>query len=45
MSRDVETTARLEEAGWIVLRYWSHDLSLAIAESVAVRVLAARRER
>jgi DNA mismatch endonuclease (patch repair protein) len=42
MSRDLETTAQLEDAGWIVLRYWSHELSPTIAESVADRVRATR---
>lgn len=42
VSRDIETTAQLEEAGWIVLRYWSHEPSPAIAESVADRVRATR---
>jgi DNA mismatch endonuclease (patch repair protein) len=42
VSRDLETTAQLEQAGWIVLRYWSHELSSTVAESVAERVRAAR---
>jgi DNA mismatch endonuclease (patch repair protein) len=40
--RDIETTKQLEEAGWIVLRYWSHELSSTVAESIADRVRAIR---
>jgi DNA mismatch endonuclease, patch repair protein len=44
MSRDMETTAQLEEAGWIVLRFWSHELSASVAESVAAQVMAAKED-
>jgi len=26
--RDAETTQKLQDAGWIVLRYWEHDVKL-----------------
>jgi DNA mismatch endonuclease (patch repair protein) len=40
--RDVETTKQLEEAGWIVLRYWSHEQPGLVAESIEERVRAVR---
>ncbi|MFC9791757.1 very short patch repair endonuclease [Streptomyces sp. NPDC127584] len=32
--RDYDTTMRLEEAGWLVLRYWEHENPLEVAEAV-----------
>ncbi|MFH9978086.1 very short patch repair endonuclease [Streptomyces sp. NPDC017179] len=31
MSRDIETTGHLTEAGWTVLRFWEHEDPLKIA--------------
>ncbi len=50
--RDAEQTAALEEAGWIVLRFWEHEGADAISEAVltavlkqeAVRRIAPRRD-
>jgi DNA mismatch endonuclease (patch repair protein) len=42
MARDLETTQRLQDAGWTVLRYWSHELSSAVAGSIACSVRAVR---
>ncbi|MBN9608867.1 MAG: very short patch repair endonuclease [Actinobacteria bacterium] len=39
-ARDAETTAVLSDAGWTVLRYWSHDRPEEIASSI--RELALR---
>ncbi|NCD17008.1 MAG: very short patch repair endonuclease [Actinobacteria bacterium] len=47
-ARDLETTARLEDAGWIVLRFWEHESVTAAADRVEVelrRLQAAHRER
>lgn len=33
--RDIETTMRLEEKGWVVLRFWEHEEPESVAESVA----------
>ena len=43
-SRDLETAKLLEEAGWVVLRYWAHEPSTSIAEAV-VSVVLEKRER
>jgi DNA mismatch endonuclease, patch repair protein len=40
--RDVETTARLEQEGWSVLRFWEHEDLVAAAARVA-EVVRARR--
>ena len=34
-ARDIETTLRLTEAGWHVLRFWEHESSEEVAESIA----------
>jgi DNA mismatch endonuclease (patch repair protein) len=34
-SRDEDTTARLREEGWTVLRFWSHDEALSVATQIA----------
>ena len=36
LERDAETSGKLREAGWTVLRYWEHQPS----EDVAARVIA-----
>lgn len=40
--RDAEQTAVLEDAGWLVLRFWEHEGADAISEAVARMVSAAR---
>jgi DNA mismatch endonuclease (patch repair protein) len=40
--RDQDTTARLTEAGWLVLRYWEHDDPVAAALEVEAAVKARR---
>ncbi|MFB8398640.1 very short patch repair endonuclease [Streptomyces yangpuensis] len=40
MSRDRETTAHLESAGWTVLRFWEHELP----ETVAREITLSRRQ-
>lgn len=39
VARDADTTARLESAGWVVLRFWEHEnpdeVATKIAETVA----------
>lgn len=34
-TRDLETTSRLEERGWLVLRFWEHEPPDRVAERVA----------
>lgn len=34
VERDRETTARLELAGWRVLRYWEHEAPKTVAQSI-----------
>lgn len=36
ISRDRETTAHLESAGWTVLRFWEHESPDAVARKVAL---------
>lgn len=42
--RDAETTTALSERGWLVLRYWEHEVR-ADATAVAARVMRAVRAR
>jgi DNA mismatch endonuclease, patch repair protein len=39
--RDLEKTAALETAGWVVLRFWEHEDPRAVADKVAAAVQAA----
>lgn len=41
-ARDVDTTARLEAVGWMVLRFWEHEDPRAAAEQIG-RAVTARR--
>ncbi len=43
-SRDAETTRALSDAGWTVLRYWSHMPAEEVAASVESHVLAHAHE-
>lgn len=38
ITRDAETTAELEKAGWIVLRYWSHVRPEDVVDSILARL-------
>lgn len=40
--RDLDTSERLREAGWLVLRFWEHQPSSEVAEAV-VRAVQERR--
>ncbi|MBM9505326.1 very short patch repair endonuclease [Actinacidiphila acididurans] len=42
MARDTETTSRLAEQGWTVLRFWEHEDPLSVADRVAEVVMEAR---
>lgn len=35
MARDEDTTRKLREEGWTVLRFWEHEIALAVADAVA----------
>ncbi|GAB3862513.1 hypothetical protein GCM10028801_28100 [Nocardioides maradonensis] len=36
--RDVDTSERLRESGWLVLRFWEHESAHEIAEAIIVAV-------
>ena len=40
--RDLDTTVRLSTAGWSVLRFWSHEDPVYVAEKIQQAVLRAR---
>ncbi|KUL38294.1 very short patch repair endonuclease [Streptomyces regalis] len=42
IARDQETTEHLREAGWMVLRYWEHEVPAAVAEDVRSTILRQR---
>lgn len=42
MARDQETTEHLQAAGWTVLRYWEHEIPVAVAGEVRSAVLQRR---
>jgi DNA mismatch endonuclease (patch repair protein) len=41
-ARDLETTSRLEERGWIVLRFWEHEAPSFAAERIG-QIVRTRR--
>jgi DNA mismatch endonuclease (patch repair protein) len=43
MARDLDTTARLAESGWRVLRFWEHEPPAEVASAIAAAVLEERR--
>ncbi|MFI9104876.1 very short patch repair endonuclease [Streptomyces fildesensis] len=45
MARDRDTTTRLTDAGWTVLRFWEHEDPAVVAARVAAAVAAARDRR
>ena len=38
VARDADTTARLEQTGWTVLRFWEHEDPTAVADRVVSTV-------
>ena len=38
VARDADTTSRLQDAGWTVLRFWEHEDPEAVAATVAIAV-------
>jgi DNA mismatch endonuclease, patch repair protein len=40
VARDADTTARLRDAGWTVLRFWEHEDSAEVASKVIAAVQA-----
>lgn len=38
--RDAETSAHLRELGWTVLRFWSHESAVDVAERIRATVAA-----
>ena len=42
IARDADTNARLEAAGWTVLRFWEHEDPEVVADIVQERVRSAR---
>lgn len=45
MARDLDTTARLSEAGWRVLRFWEHEPPAEVASAIATAVVEERRRQ
>lgn len=45
VARDLDTTARLETAGWHVLRFWEHESPLEVARAIEDAVENLRRAR
>ena len=43
MQRDLDTSSRLREAGWTVLRYWEHESVDDIAQEISDIVEARRK--
>lgn len=43
-ARDVDTTARLRDAGWTVLRFWEHEDPDDVARTVITAVRETRRQ-
>ena len=41
VERDRESTAALEQRGWLVLRFWSHEPVAEVVEKIAAHVRAA----
>lgn len=39
VARDVDTTERLREAGWLVLRFWEHEDAASAVERIRFAVL------
>jgi DNA mismatch endonuclease (patch repair protein) len=44
-ARDVDTNARLREAGWTVLRFWRHECPIEAAKIISRHVITARSVR
>lgn len=44
MARDRDTDQRLEEAGWLVLRFWEHEASDVCAATIAAAVSQRRSQ-
>lgn len=43
MARDLDTTARLSDAGWYVMRFWEHESPLDVAAAIE-HAVAERRD-
>lgn len=41
IERDLETTASLQSEGWTVLRFWEHEASTEVAETISKAVRSA----
>jgi DNA mismatch endonuclease (patch repair protein) len=41
-ARDAETTQMLSEAGWLVMRFWEHESSSSVADSIEAVVKKTR---
>lgn len=44
VERDQDTMQQLSRAGWLVLRFWEHEDSAAVANKIAAAVTARRSE-
>jgi DNA mismatch endonuclease (patch repair protein) len=43
IARDIETTARLTDQGWTVLRFWEHEDPVDVAAAIRAAVVSRRR--
>ena len=42
--RDAETTAKLQDGGWIVMRFWEHENPVVAAEAIIEKWTARRHQ-
>ncbi|WP_191292608.1 very short patch repair endonuclease [Kitasatospora herbaricolor] len=42
VARDIETSRHLEEAGWVVLRFWEHQPARSVAAEIVAAVSSNR---
>lgn len=41
--RDLETTQRMQDAGWVVMRFWEHEETETVVHEIVLAVDATRR--
>lgn len=45
MARDLDTTTRLVDSGWRVLRFWEHESPAEVASAIAAEVIEEQRRQ
>lgn len=43
--RDAEATQALQDAGWVVLRFWEHEDTTAVVDAIQVAVASCSKKR